>query len=116
MKNHKNKLLDQEGSISESWSVMEVEIMERTIALEGKRHQMKNQIAQDKLLIVFSRILVIAAIITLAMIILSSFEIPYVNVNPEFVKLLIGAVIVEIAGITSTTLLKSKGLKDEKEE
>jgi len=47
----------------------------------------KNQIPRDNLLIVFWRILVITAIITLAMTILSSFEIPYVNVNLEFVKL-----------------------------
>ena len=40
-----------------------------------------------------------AAILTLALILLSAFEIPCVAVSAEYVRLMINAVIVQIAGI-----------------
>jgi hypothetical protein len=65
--------------------------------------------------ITFSRILMAAAILTLGLILLSSFEIPYVSVSSEFVKLMINAVIVEIAGIATLALTKHTGKEDKKD-
>ena len=81
-------------------------MIERAFELEEKRHLLTTKKEMDKVQLAFSRILMAAAILTLGLILLSSFEIPFVNVSPEIVKLMINAVIVEIAGIVSLGLLK----------
>ena len=86
--------------------------MERALGLEEKRHRLNTKMELDRIQIIFSRILVAAAIVTLTLILLSSFEIPFVHVRSEFVKLMISAVIVEIAGIVSIGLLKNLGKED----
>lgn len=96
-------------------SVVEEEMIERAIELEEKRHLLKNKKEMDKVQLAFSRILMAAAILTLGLILLSSFEIPFVNVSPEVVKLMINAVIVEIAGIVSLGLMKHLGKADKDE-
>lgn len=96
-------------------SVVEEEMIERAIELEEKRHLLKNKKEMDKVQLAFSRILMAAAILTLGLILLSSFEIPFVNVSPEVVKLMINAVIVEIAGIVSLGLMKHLGKVDKDE-
>ena len=93
-------------------SIVEVELLEKSFALEETRHRLDTKKEMDKVQITFSRILMAAAILTLALILLSSFEIPFVHVSSEFVKLMIAAVIVEIAGIVSLGLLKNHEHKD----
>jgi hypothetical protein len=90
-------------------SVVEEELIERAIELEEKRHLLKTKKEMDKVQLAFSRILMAAAILTLGLILLSSFEIPNVHVSSEYVKLMINAVIVEIAGIVSLGLMKHLG-------
>jgi hypothetical protein len=98
-------------------SAIEEELIERAFDLEEKRHQLDTKKELDKVQITFSRILMAAAILTLGLILLSSFEIPFVNVSPEIVKLMINAVVVEIAGIVSLGLSKHFGKNDnEKKE
>ena len=96
-------------------SVVDVELLERSFALEAKRHQLDTKKEMDRAQITFSRILMAAAILTLGLILLSSFEIPFVHVSSEFVKLMIVAVIVEIAGIVSLGLMKNHEHQDEEE-
>ena len=111
------KRLDKRNSVEtpdfQNISVVEEEMIERAIELEEKRHLLKNKKEMDKVQLAFSRILMAAAILTLGLILLSSFDIPYVSVSPEVVKLMINAVIVEIAGIVSLGLMKHLG-KDDK--
>lgn len=113
------KRLDKRNSVDtpdlQNISVVEEEMIERAIELEEKRHLLKNKKEMDKVQITFSRILMAAAILTLGLILLSSFEIPFVNVSPEVVKLMINAVIVEIAGIVSLGLIKHLGKVDKDE-
>jgi len=90
-------------------SGFEVELIEQALELEEKRHELETRKELDKVQITFSRILMAAAILTLGLILLSSFEIPYVSVSSEFVKLMINAVIVEIAGIVTLALTKHIG-------
>jgi hypothetical protein len=110
------KRLDKRNSVEtpdfQNISVVEEEMIERAIELEEKRHLLKNKKDMDKVQLAFSRILMAAAILTLGLILLSSFEIPFVNVSPEAVKLMINAVIVEIAGIVSLGLIKHLGKVD----
>ena len=107
------KRLDKRNSVEtpdfQNISVIEEEMIERAIELEEKRHLLKNKKEMDKVQLAFSRILMAAAILTLGLILLSSFDIPFVNVSPEVVKLMINAVIVEIAGIVSLGLIKHLG-------
>ena len=111
------KRLDKRNSVNspdfQNVSAVEEEMIERAIELEEKRHLLKNKKEMDKVQLAFSRILMAAAILTLGLILLSSFEIPNVRVSPEIVKLMINAVIVEIAGIVSLGLMKHLG-KDDK--
>ena len=93
-------------------SQVDVEFLEKTLAMETRRHRLDTMKEMDKAQIIFSRILMAAAILTLGLILLSSFEIPYVTVSPEFVKLMINAVIVEIAGIVSLGLMKHLGKEE----
>lgn len=93
-------------------SAVEEEMIERAFDLEEKRHLLKTKKEMDKVQLTFSRILMAAAILTLGLILLSSFEIPFVQVNPEIVKLMINAVIVEIAGIVSLGLMKHLGKEE----
>ena len=113
------KRLDKRNSVDtpdfQNISVVEEEMIERAIELEEKRHLLKNKKEMDKVQLAFSRILMAAAILTLGLILLSSFEIPFVNVSPEVVKLMINAVIVEIAGIASLGLIKHLGKVDKDE-
>jgi Na+/citrate or Na+/malate symporter len=97
-------------------SGFEVELVEQALGLEEKRHELETKKELDKVQITFSRILMAAAILTLGLILLSSFEIPYVTVSSEFVKLMINTVIVEIAGIVTLALTKHLGKEDKKEE
>jgi len=110
------KRLDKCNSVEtpdfQNISVVEEEMIERAIELEEKRHLLKNKKEMDKVQLAFSRILMAAAILTLGLILLSSFDIPFVNVSPEVVKLMINAVIVEIAGIVSLELMKHLGKDD----
>ena len=89
-----------------------LELFERSLGLELKKHNFKTKRDLDKAQIIFSRILMAAAILTLGLILLSSFEIPYVHVSSEYVKLMINAVIVEIAGIVSLGLMKHLGKEE----
>jgi hypothetical protein len=113
------KRLDKRNSVEtpdfQNISVVEEEMIERAIELEEKRHLLKNKKDMDKVQLAFSRILMAAAILTLGLILLSSFEIPNVRVSPEIVKLMINAVIVEIAGIVSLGLIKHLGKVDKDE-
>ena len=113
------KRLDKLNSVDapdfQNISVVEEEMIERAIELEEKRHLLKNKKEMDRVQLAFSRILMAAAILTLGLILLSSFEIPFVNVSPEVVKLMINAVIVEIAGIVSLGLIKHLGKVDKDE-
>ena len=97
-------------------SGFEVELVEQALELEEKRHELETKKEMDKVQITFSRILMAAAILTLGLILLSSFEIPYVTVSPEFVKLMINAVIIEIAGIVTLSLTKHLGKEDKKDK
>lgn len=97
-------------------SGFEVELIEQAMELEEKRHKLETKKELDKVQITFSRILMAAAILTLGLILLSSFEIPYVSVSSEFVKLMINAVIVEIAGIVTLVLTKHLEKEDKKQE
>ena len=94
----------------------QIKIVEQALELEEKRHHFETRKELDKVQITFSRILMAAAILTLGLIMLSSFEIPYVAVSSEFVKLMINAVIVEIAGIVSLGLSKHLGKEIKKKE
>ncbi len=96
----------------QSVSAVEEELIERAFELEEKRHLLATKKEMDKVQLAFSRILMAAAILTLGLILLSLFEIPFVNVSPEIVKLMINAVIVEIAGIVSLGLMKHLGKKE----
>ncbi|RLD08800.1 MAG: hypothetical protein DRI65_01205 [Chloroflexota bacterium] len=96
-------------------SGFEVELIKQALELEEKRHELEAKKELDKVQITFSRILMAAAILTLGLILLSSFEIPHVSVSSEFVNLMINAVIVEIAGIVTLALTKHIGKEDEKE-
>ncbi len=89
-----------------------LELIERSLGLEEKKHDLNTKKEFDKAQIIFSRILMAAAILTLGLILLSSFEIPFVHVSSEYVKLMINAVIVEIAGIVSLGLMKHLGKED----
>ena len=89
-----------------------LELIERSLSLETKKHNLNTKKEFDKAQIIFSRILMAAAILTLGLILLSSFEIPFVHVSSEYVKLMINAVIVEIAGIVSLGLMKHLGKED----
>ncbi len=93
-------------------SAVEEELIERAFELEEKRHLLSTRKEMDKVQLAFSRILMAAAILTLGLILLSSFEIPFVNVSPEIVKLMINAVIVEITGIVSLGLMKHLGKEE----
>ena len=110
------KRLDKQNSVRspdfQNVSAVEEEMIERAIDLEEKRHQLNTKKEMDKVQLAFSRILMAAAILTLGLILLSSFEIPNVRVSPEIVKLMINAVIVEIAGIVSLGLMKHLGKED----
>ena len=110
------KRLDKRNSIKspdyQNVSVVEEEMIERAFDLEEKRHLLKTKKEMDKVQLAFSRILMAAAILTLVLILLSSFEIPFVQVSPEIVKLMINAVIVEIAGIVSLGLMKHIGKEE----
>ena len=97
-------------------SGFEVELVEQALELEEKRHELETKKELDKVQITFSRILMAAAILTLVLILLSSFEIPYVSVSSEFVKLMINAVIIEIAGIVTLSLTKHLGKEDKKDK
>lgn len=99
-----------------SISAVEEEMIERAFGLEEKRHRLDTKKAMDKVQITFSRILMAAAILTLGLILLSSFEIPYVHVSSELVKLMISAVIVEIAGIVSIGLMKNHGMEEKEKD
>jgi len=90
-------------------SAVEEELIERAFELEEKRHLLSTRKEMDEVQLAFSWILMAAAILTLGLILLSSFEIPFVNVSPEIVKLMINAVIVEITGIVSLGLMKHLG-------
>ncbi len=107
------KRLDKRNSVEtpdfQNVSAVEEELIERAIELDEKRHLLKTKKEMDKVQLAFSRILMAAAILTLGLILLSSFEIPNVRVSPEIVKLMINAVIVEIAGIVSLGLIKHLG-------
>ena len=111
------KRLDKRNSVEtpdfQNISIVEEEMIERAIELEEKRHLLKTKKEMDMVQLAFSRILMAAAILTLGLILLSSFDIPYVSVSPEVVKLMINTVIVEIAGIVSLGLMKHLG-KDDK--
>jgi len=104
------KRLDKRSSVEtpdfQNISVVEEEMIERAIELEEKRHQLDTKKEMDKVQLAFSRILMVAAILTLGLILLSSFEIPFVQVSPEVVKLMINAVIVEIAGIATLGFIR----------
>ena len=109
------KRLNKRNSVETDFqnvSAVEEEMIERAIDLEEKRHQLNTKKEMDKVQLAFSRILMAAAILTLGLILLSSFEIPNVRVSPEIVKLMINAVIVEIAGIVSLGLMKHLGKED----
>ncbi len=110
------KRLDKRNSVEtpdfQNVSAVEEELIERAIELDEKRHLLKTKKEMDKVQLAFSRILMAAAILTLGLILLSSFEIPNVRVSPEIVKLMINAVIVEIAGIVSLGLMKHLGKED----
>ncbi len=110
------KRLDKRNSVEtpdfQNVSAVEEEMIERAIELDEKRHLLKTKKEMDKVQLAFSRILMAAAILTLGLILLSSFEIPYVRVSPEIVKLMINVVIVEIAGIVSLGLMKHLGKED----
>jgi len=110
------KRLDKCNSVEtpdfQNVSAVEEEMIERAIELDEKRHQLKTKKEMDKVQLAFSRILMAAAILTLGLILLSSFEIPNVRVSPEIVKLMINTVIVEIAGIVSLGLMKHLGKED----
>jgi len=110
------KRLEKRNSVEtpdfQNISVVEEEMIERAIELDEKRHQLKTKKEMDKVQLAFSRILMAAAILTLGLILLSSFEIPNVRVSPEIVKLMINTVIVEIAGIVSLGLMKHLGKED----
>ena len=93
-------------------SAVEEELLERAFELEEKRHLLTTKKEMDKVQLAFSRILMAAAILTLGLILLSSFEINFVHVSPEIVKLMINAVIVEIAGIVSLGLMKHLGKEE----
>lgn len=80
-------------------SGFELELIERALKVEGERHKLDVRKELDRQQITFSRILMAAAILTLALILLSAFEIPCVAVSAEYVRLMINAVIVQIAGI-----------------
>lgn len=87
-------------------SVVDEEMIERAIELEEKRHQLDTKKEMDKVQLAFSRILMVAAILTLGLILLSSFEIPNVSVSPEVIKLMINSVVVEIAGIVTLGFMR----------
>ena len=110
------KRLEKRNSVEtpdlQNVSAVEEEMIERAIELEEKRHLLTNKKEMDKVQLAFSRILMAAAILTLGLILLSSFEIPNVRVSPEIVKLMINTVIVEIAGIVSLGLMKHLGKED----
>ena len=110
------KRLEKRNSVEtpdfQNISVVEEEMIERAIELDEKRHQLKTKKEMDKVQLAFSRILMAAAILTLGLILLSSFEIPNVRVSPEIVKLMINTVIVEIAGIVSLGLMKHLSKED----
>ncbi len=110
------KRLDQSNPVGkpdyQNVSAVEEEMIERAFDLEEKRHLLATQKQMDKVQLAFSRILMAAAILTLGLILLSSFEIPFVHVSPEIVKLMINAVIVEIAGIVSLGLMKHLGKEE----
>ena len=118
-KNYRRKgdvhLYDKEMNDFSSVSMVEREMIEIAYDLEEKRHRLETTKEMDKAQLTFSRILMAAAILTLGLILLSSFEIPRVNVSPEFITLMISAVIVEIAGIVSIGLMKNLR-KEEKEK
>ena len=97
-------------------SGFEVELIEQALELEEKRHKLDTKKKMDNVQIAFSRILMAAAILTLGLILLSSFEIPCVSVSSEFIKLMINAVIVEVAGIVTLTLTKYLGKEDKKDQ
>ena len=101
--------------LGEGYSTMsgfEVELIEQALELEEKRHELETKKELDKVQITFSRILMAAAILTLGLILLSSFEIPYVSVSSELVKLMIKTAIVEVAGIVTLALTKYLGKED----
>lgn len=107
------------GKLGERYSAMsgfEVELIEQAMELEEKHHELETKKEMDKVQITFSRILMAAAILTLGLILLSSFEIPYVSVSPEFVKMMINAAIVEVAGIVVLSLTKYLGKEDKKDQ
>jgi len=97
-------------------SGFEIELIEQAMELEEKHHELETKKEMDKVQITFSRILMSAAILTLGLILLSSFEFPHVSVSPEFVKLMINAVIVEVAGIVTLTLTKYLGKEDKEDQ
>ena len=97
-------------------SGFEVELIEQALGFEEKRHELETKKELDRVQITFSRILMAAAILTLGLILLTSFEIPYVSVSSEFIKLMINAVIVEIAGIVTLTLTKHLGKEGNKDQ
>jgi Na+/citrate or Na+/malate symporter len=97
-------------------SGFEVELIEKALELEEKLHELETKKEMDNVQITFSRILMAAAILTLGLILLSSFDIPHVSVSSEVVKLMINAVIVEIAGIVTLFLTKHLGKEDKKDQ
>jgi len=80
-------------------SALEIELIERALEVEEDKHRLNVKKDLDRLQITFSRILMAAAILTLVLILLSAFKIPFVAVSAEYVRLMIGTVIVQIAGI-----------------
>jgi len=110
------KRLDKCNSVEtpdfQNISVVEEEMIERAIELEERRHQLDAKKEMDKVQLSFSRILMAAAIRIRDLILLSSFDIPFVQVSPEVVKLMINAVIVEIAGIVSLGIIKHLGKEE----
>ncbi len=106
---HTQKKYQQEDTMMEKpLTEMEVEFLQKSLVLQEKKHNFEMKVKMDRLLVTFSRVLVAAAILTLLMLLLSSFEIPYVSIEPAFVKMLITAVIVEISGIVSVNFIKNR--------
>jgi len=104
--------VEKPGEEYQPLSGFELELIERALKVEEDRHKLAVRKELDRLQITFSRILMAAAILTLVLILLSAIEIPCVAVSAEYIRLMINAVIVQIAGIVMLGF-KSHYIKEE---
>lgn len=100
----------------QNYELIENVLAEQELELDEIRHELETKKKLDEVQLSFSRILMAAAILTLGLIFLSSFDIPHVSVSTEILRLMIDVVIVELAAIVALYLANRLDEEEENDE